>query len=245
MAADPELQRQDKRRRLMLPANTRVLATPEAVATEACHLISIAADAAIRERRAFRLVLAGGSTPQRTYELLAATSQNWAAWEIFWSDERCLPAAHTARNDRMAQDAWLDRVAIPPANLHPIPVELGAEMAAAAYAKLVQDKQPFDLVLLGMGEDGHTASLFPGVLDAAVLTVAVHNAPKPPAERVSLGLACLRACRQQLVQVTGVGKAQALAAWARDEDLPISRCVRADAYLLLDESLRQAALTNT
>jgi 6-phosphogluconolactonase len=225
----------------MLPANTQVLATPEAVATEASRLICIAADAAIRERQVFRLVLAGGSTPRRTYELLAATAQDWAAWEIFWSDERCLPAAHTARNDRMAQETWLDRVAIPPANLYPIPVELGAEMAAAAYGKLVQDKQPFDLVLLGMGEDGHTASLFPGILNAAALAVAVHNAPKPPAERVSLGLACLRACRQQLVLVTGAGKAHALAAWGRGEEQPISRCVRSDAWLLLDTSLRLAA----
>lgn len=224
----------------MLPVNTKILPNPEAVATEASRLIIEAAQAAIRERHVFRLVLAGGSTPQRTYELLAATAQDWAAWEIFWSDERCLPARSAARNSWMAHKAWLDHVAIPPANVYPIPVERGVAQAVTAYADIVQEKQPFDLLLLGMGEDGHTASLFPGVLDEAAITVAVHNAPKPPAERISLGLSPLRSCRHQLVLITGGGKAQALAAWGRDEDLPISHCVRNDACLLLDESLHLA-----
>ena len=75
----------------MLPIDTRILANPEAVAAEAACLITEAARSAIRERDRFRLVLAGGATPQRTYELLATMVQEWAAWEIFWSDERCRP----------------------------------------------------------------------------------------------------------------------------------------------------------
>lgn len=227
----------------MLPVDIRILPDIETVAVEATRLIGEAARAAIGEHQVFRLVLAGGSTPRRTYELLAATEHDWAAWEIFWSDERCLPAGNTARNSVMAQQAWLDHVAIAPANIYPIPAELGAALAAAAYADLVQEKQPFDLLLLGMGEDGHTASLFPGALDEAALTVAVHNAPKAPAERVSLGLKSLRACRQQLVLITGVGKAPALTAWGQGEDLPIRRSVRSDACLLLDESLRPATIS--
>lgn len=228
---------------MTLPADTRILPDPEAVAAEASRLISAAARAAIGEHRTFRLVLAGGSTPQRTYQLLATTAQDWAAWEIFWSDERCLPAGNAARNSVMAHRAWLDQVAIPPANIHPIPVELGMTRAVAAYAAIVQEKQPFDLMLLGMGEDGHTASLFPGPLDETALVVAIHDAPKPPPERISLGLLSLRTSRQQLVLITGAGKAQALAAWSRDADLPISRCVRSDARLLLDESLRRATIS--
>lgn len=226
----------------MLPVNTKILQNSEAVAAEAARLISDAARAAIHERHVFRLVLAGGSTPQRTYELLAATVQDWAAWEIFWSDERCLPAGSAARNSRMAQKAWLNHVAISPANVYPIPVERGVAQAVTAYADIVQEKQPFDLLIMGMGEDGHTASLFPGVLDEAALTVAVPNAPKPPAERISLGLSVLRSCRHQLVLITGIGKAPALAAWYRDENLPINQSVRSDACLLLDESLRLATL---
>ena len=218
----------------MLPADTRVLADPAAVAAEACRLISAAAAAAIAQRHIFRLVLAGGTTPGQVYERLATTVQQWAAWEIFWGDERCLPADDPGRNSRMAQTRWLDHVAIPATQIHPIPAELGAAEAAAQYAETIRNKQPFDLVLLGIGEDGHTASLFPGRKAQAGAVIAVHDAPKPPAERVSLNFETLRACRQQLVIVTGAEKAAALAAWQQGQNLPIAQAVRHDACLLLD-----------
>ena len=218
----------------MLPADTRVLADPAAVAAEACRLISAAAETAIAQRRIFRLVLAGGTTPGRIYQRLATTAQQWAAWEIFWGDERCLPADDPGRNSRMAQTRWLDHVAIPATQIHPIPAELGAAEAAAQYAETIRNKQPFDLVLLGIGEDGHTASLFPGRKAQAGAVIAVYDAPKPPAERVSLNFETLRACRQQLVIVTGAEKAAALAAWQHGQNLPIAQAVRRDACLLLD-----------
>ncbi len=218
----------------MLPVDTRLLAAPEAVAAEACRLISAAAAAAIALRRIFRLVLAGGTTPGQVYERLATTPQEWAAWEIFWGDERCLPADDPARNSRMAQMRWLDHVAIPAAQTHPISAELGAAEAAAQYAETIHNKQPFDLVLLGIGEDGHTASLFPRRKAQAGAVIAVHDAPKPPAERVSLNFETLRACRQQIVIVTGSEKAAALAAWQHGQNLPIAQAVRRDACLLLD-----------
>ena len=218
----------------MLPVDTRLLADPEAVAIAACHLISAAAAAAIAQRQIFRLVLAGGTTPGRIYQWLATTTQQWAAWEIFWGDERCLPADEPGRNSRMAQTRWLDHVAIPATQIHPIPAELGAAEGAAQYAETIHDKPPFDLVLLGIGEDGHTASLFPGRKAQADAVIAVHDAPKPPAERVSLNFETLRACRQQLVIVTGAEKAAALAAWQHGQNLPIAQAVRRDACLLLD-----------
>lgn len=218
----------------MLPVDTRLLAAPAAVAAEACRLISAAASDAIAQRRIFRLVLAGGTTPGRVYQCLATTAQQWVAWEIFWGDERCLPADDPVRNSRMAQTNWLDHVAIPAAQIHPIPAELGAARAAAKYAETIRNKQPFDLVLLGIGEDGHTASLFPGRKAQTGAVIAVHDAPKPPAERVSLNFATLRACRQQLVIVTGSEKAAALAAWQHGQNLPIAQAVRRDACLLLD-----------
>lgn len=210
----------------MLPSDTQVLVDAEAVAQRACEWIAAAAQVAIRERGVFRLVLAGGSTPQRAYALLADTLQDWDRWEIFWGDERCLPVEHGERNSRLS---------LPTARRFPIPAELGAEAAAVAYAQTISEKLPFDVVMLGMGEDGHTASLFPGFVDDPTgLTVAVFDAPKPPPERVSLSVAALQACRQQLVLVTGAGKIEALAQWRSGARLPIALAVRADACLLVD-----------
>lgn len=225
----------------MLPVNAKKLPKPEDVAAQACRIIIAEAEAALRERRTFRIVLAGGNTPQRTYEMLAGMVQDWSAWEIFWSDERCLPADHPGRNSRMAHDAWLLPVAIPASQIHPIPAELGAVRAAAEYSTLVVDRQPFDLVLLGMGEDGHTASLFSTNGDHVAPVIAVHGAPKLPGERVSLNFQTLRACRQQLVLVTGAEKSAALLAWQQDADLPIAHAVRNDACLLADAEAGQSA----
>lgn len=218
----------------MLPADTRLLADGEALASAACRLIVDAAQEAIRERRIFRLVLAGGSTPVRAYQLLATTKQEWAAWEIFWGDERCLPVDHPDRNSVQAQQAWLAHVPIPAAQVHIIPAELGAELAAAAYARTIAERLPFDLVLLGMGEDGHTASLFPGRTEAAGPVIAVHGAAKAPAERVSLNYPSLRACRRQLILVGGAGKSAALAAWRHGDPLPIAQAASDNACLLVD-----------
>lgn len=225
----------------MLPVNSKILPKPEDVAAQACRIIIAEADAALRERQTFRIVLAGGNTPRRTYEMLAGMVQDWSAWEIFWSDERCLPADHPGRNSRLAHDAWLSPVAIPDSQIHPIPAELGAARAAAEYSTLVVDRQPFDLVLLGMGEDGHTASLFSMNGDHIAPVIAVHGAPKPPSERVSLNFQTLRACRQQLVLVTGADKSAALLAWQQDIKLPIAHAVRNDACLLVDAEAGQSA----
>ena len=218
----------------MLPVNSTILPNPEDVAARACRIIIAAAEAAIRERKVFRIVLAGGATPRRTYEMLAGIATDWSAWEIFWSDERCLPADHAGRNSRMAYDAWLSQVAIPAGQIHPIPAELGATLAAAEYASIIRDKQPFDLVLLGMGIDGHTASLFANNGDRVAPVLAVHNAPIPPGERVTLNFQTLRTCHHQLVLVTGAEKSPALAVWQQGLDLPIALVARPDAFLLAD-----------
>lgn len=241
MAADTELQRQSRGRKLMLPVHCKILSNPEEVAAHACRIITAEAEAAIRERQLFRIVLAGGKTPQRTYEMLAGMVQDWHAWEIFWSDERCLPADHADRNARLAQEAWLSHVAIPARQIHPIPAELGAARAAEEYARLVLDRQPFDLVLLGMGEDGHTASLFSTHGDHLAPVIAIHGAPKPPSERVSLNFQTLRASRKQLVLITGAEKSPALFAWQQGAKLPIAHAVRSDACLLVDADAGRSA----
>jgi 6-phosphogluconolactonase len=166
--------------------------------------------------------------------MLAGMAQDWSAWEIFWSDERCLPADHSGRNSYKAHKAWLSQLAIPARQIHPIPAELGAARAAEEYTTLVIDRQPFDLVLLGMGEDGHTASLFSTSGDHISPVIAVHGGPKPPSERVSLNFQTLRACRKQLVLITGAEKSPALFAWEQGANLPIAHVVRSDACLLAD-----------
>ncbi len=205
-----------------------------AVAAAATALILSAADAAIAEREVFRLVLAGGTTPDRVYRQLATSSADWTHWEIYFGDERCLPVKDPERNNTMAATAWLEHAGIPPGNIHPIPAELGAQAAAQRYAPRVAAARPFDMVLLGMGEDGHTASLFPGHVHPAGEQVhAVSNAPKPPPERVSLSREALSDSRDVLILITGAGKREAVQRWRAGEDLPIAHITARDHLRVL------------
>ena len=203
------------------------------------------AHVAISQRGAFHIVLAGGTTPRRVYESLRSADADWAAWHVYFGDERCLPPNHAERNSRMAAQAWLDHVAIPAAQIHHIPAEKGAEAAASAYAQILEGIELFDLVLLGLGEDGHTASLFPGhdfgVTADAPAAIAVHDAPKPPPERVSLSAHRLSAAREVMFLVTGAGKRQAVKDWRSNVDIPAAAIAPAsgvDVYIeaaLLEE----------
>lgn len=210
-------------------------ADAEDVARCAADLVLRSAAAAIAARGRFRLVLAGGRTPRRVYELLLAAAVDWRRWELYLGDERCLPPQDSERNSVLAA-ALLARVPLGAA--HPIPAELGPGAAAQAYAPIVADAVPFDLVMLGVGEDGHTASLFPGhPLDEEPWAVAVHDAPKPPPGRVSLGLRALRATREVLVIAVGRDKADAIARWRAGAGLPIARVTTGlRGHVLLDSA---------
>jgi 6-phosphogluconolactonase len=178
----------------------------------------------VAQRGGFRIVLAGGTTPEAVYQRLTGLDTDWSRWQIYYGDERCVPANHAERNSLMAARSWLDRVPIAAENIFPIHAEAGADIAARSYANIVRDARPFDLVLLGMGEDGHTASLFPGhVHDPAELVHAVHDAPKPPPDRVSLGLAALNDAEEVIILVTGEGKRDAVARWKAGVDLPVAQ----------------------
>ena len=194
-----------------------------AVAREAAERIMRAARQAIGARGLFRLVLAGGRTPCRAYQLLVTASMDWSKWHIFYGDERCLSVDNAQRNSVMASSAWLDHVPVPAAQVHPIPAEKGAENAAREYAAVVRLALPFDLVLLGVGEDGHTASLFPGQEhSASELVHPVHNAPKPPPDRVSLSRAVLCNAQDVLILVTGASKREAVSRWRAGQVLPVA-----------------------
>lgn len=191
------------------------------------------ASQAIAARGVFHVALAGGETPRRCYEKLRHLPVDWAHVQVYFGDERCLPAGDAQRNDHMAYGALLGQVAIPSTNIHAIPSELGASTAATRYATLLQQVAPLDLALLGMGEDGHTASLFPRnpALNDRALAVPVFNAPKPPAERVSLSLTALNAARQKIFLVAGAGKRDALEQILRGEPLPAARIAAAEWHL--------------
>lgn len=187
--------------------------------------IEAAARDAIDRQGAFRIVLAGGETPRRLYAMLASAAARWASWHVYWGDERCVPIGDARRNDAMAQGAWLDASPIPRGQIHPIPAELGPEAGAAAYARTLQGLEMFDLVLLGLGDDGHTASLFPGrdwgVDPESPAALGVREAPKPPPERVSLSAVRLSAAHAVLLLAPGEGKKDAVHRWESGENLPI------------------------
>ena len=215
----------------------------DAVAHHVAQRILQSASRAVAERGVFRIVFAGGRTPEATYRLLVGADSDWSRWQVYFGDERCLPADDVERNSVMAAHALLDAVAIPAANIHPIPAELGAQVAAAQYRPVVAAALPFDLVLLGIGEDGHTASLFPGQrhpLDQEVHPV--HNAPKPPADRVSLSAGALSATRELIILATGSGKRDAIRAWQAGEPLPVAGIGGTGTLdVLLDRAAQPAA----
>ena len=191
-----------------------------AVADAACRRIGMAAREAIERHGRFNLVLAGGSTPLDAYARLASSEQDWRRWALFYGDERCLPADDPQRNSmQVAATGLAARVR----KHYPIDTEQGCKAAARAYRERIASIMPFDMVILGMGEDGHTASLFPerDWPDKTVFTVK--DSPKPPAHRVTLGLKALQACHNMLVLVTGETKADAVQQWRENADLPIAR----------------------
>lgn len=204
----------------------RVFADSAALVRALADALCAEAAAAIAARGAFHLVLAGGTTPRALYAELARRGAGDARWHIWYGDERCLPADHPERNSAMAEAAWLAASNIPEAQRWPIPAEHGASEAAAVYADWLARVGDFDVALLGMGEDGHTASLFPGrdweTAADSPDTLAVFDAPKPPPERVSLSAARLNRSRRVWFVVTGAGKREALLRWRQGAKLPVS-----------------------
>ncbi len=183
--------------------------------------ILAAADAAVKARGQFLVVLAGGSTPKTVYELLSKENADWANWHVFHNDDRCLPADNSERNSLMARLAWLNHVAIPETQIFDIPAELGNIEGAKAYAEILKNVGAFDLVILGLGEDGHTASLFPNQLvNNSALAVPVFDAPKPPAERITMSQNRLNNTLEVMFLVTGAGKQDAVNNWRNGVAIP-------------------------
>ena len=164
----------------------------------------------------YRWALAGGSTPGRLYRRLArpdaAGLVDWGRTRLFWGDERCVPPGDPQSNYRMVRESLLDHVPIPAGNIFPIDGTLDPERSAEAYAAVLGE-EPLDCVLLGMGDDGHTASLFPDTprLREESRTVIASRSPVPPVHRVSLSLRSINAARCVLFLTLGKHKGVAVA----------------------------------
>ena len=188
----------------------------------AAHFVEHAA-AAIETRGRFAVALSGGSTPRATYALLAspefAGRIDWPRVHVFWGDERCVPPDHPDSNYSMARETLLDHVPIPVENVHRVRGEIDPARAADEYERTLRDffatrpgETEFDLILLGMGGDGHTASLFPGTaaIHEDTRRVVAHFVGQLNAWRVTLTPIAINAAAQVTFLVAGAGKAQRL-----------------------------------
>ncbi len=181
------------------------------------------ATTAIRDHGRFAVALSGGNTPRSVYALLAGEYRSSLSWDrvfVFFGDERHVPPDHPDSNYRMAGEALFAQAPIPPQNIYRIQAELDADTAAMQYERALQEffhlkegeRPRFDLILLGMGEDGHTASLFPGTaaLKETSRLVVGNHVEKLQTDRITLTLPVLNAAAEVLVMIAGSAKAEVL-----------------------------------
>ena len=181
------------------------------VADSAKEVASIvAARLAEAARDGGNIVLTGGQTPKLAYEQAAKEQADWSRVELWWGDERCVPPDDDRSNYKVAKDALLDAIDRPPRAVHRIRGELGKDEAAAAYESELGDR-PLDLLLLGIGPDGHVASLFPNAptLGEARRVLPAEPGLEPFVDRVTLSVPALRSAKEILFLLTGNEKADA------------------------------------
>ena len=160
------------------------------------------------------IVLTGGSTPRRAYELAAELEPDWSRVELWWGDERCVPPDDERSNYAMAKKALIDLLEVPPAAVHRIRGELGADAGADAYDEEIGGRGAWDLQLLGLGPDGHVASLFPGFPTLEVTgrnAVGTKAGLEPFVDRITLTIPRIRGTNELLFLVAGADKAEAVA----------------------------------
>ena len=202
---------------------------PAALAEAAAQWTAERVQRAVDDRGACYLALAGGETPRGCYQRLAQPpflrALPWGRLFVYWSDERQVPLDDPASNFAMAKAALLDRVPIPPGQVFPLVGDPTPALRRVPSDDLGRPR--FDVIHLGLGEDGHTASLFPGsdaLNEQWALVRAIHDAPKPPPDRLTLTLPLLNAARAVLFMVQGAAKREALGrVLGRDPALPASR----------------------
>lgn len=227
--------------------NIEILFDRAAIVARALDLVLQAYETAISKHGRFTFVAAGGSTPKPLYEALRARSLDWSKFHIFWGDERYVPVTDPQSNEGMTRSAWLDHVTIPPENIHPMPTgESSPEIAAHKYEQHLQaffgttqgQFPQFDLILLGTGDDGHTASLFPGTaaLDVSDRLITVGQKDSQP--RLTFTAPLINQAAQIIFLVDGAAKAQAVHAIMADQGDPNihpARLIQGHVTWLLDQ----------
>jgi len=238
---------------------TRLTTCPDAetVAQRAAAHIALQLRRAYEQRGVAHVALSGGTTPGRTYEMLAAEPDALTGVEVWFADERCVPPQDEESNYRLVARTLLTGAGVPPERVHRMRGEAGPEEGARLYAVELEEQiagasasgraglhtpPVLDLVVLGIGPDGHVASLFPGAatLDAGedAVCLGVHDSPKPPPERITLSLAVLLAARECVLLATGASKADAVSAMLgeRSRHVPASLLRRERLTVLLDDA---------
>ena len=229
-----------------------VVADIPALAERLAALVEGDARDAQAARAVFTVAVSGGSTAARLYPRLAEASVDWTRTEVFWVDERIVPPSHPQSNYGLAASLWLWPAGVPAARVHPPNTEdPDFARAAARYAaeleRVAGSPPVLDMVLLGVGEDGHVASLFPGraALEATAPVVSVTDSPKPPPERYTFTLPVLTSARRVVIAAFGASKAEAIreALDEPDSPLPVARVARdaARVVFLLDPAAHGTA----
>src|SRR3954447_12116208 len=225
------------------------LATPEAVAERCAETLAELLREALDARGDAHIALNGGSAPRPVYERLPALLDDWSAVGVWVGDERCLPPDDEQSNYRLARETLITGAGLRDDQVHRMRGELGPDEGAKAYAaelaehlELNDEGMPvLDVVHLGLGPDGHTASLFPDHESLKVTgwaTIGEHDSPKPPPERISLSLGCLNAARRRLLHTVGEGKREAVSHVldAPDPHWPASLLERFGLEVLVDDA---------
>lgn len=199
--------------------------TQAQMARSLADMLSTEIQKAIQIRGACHMVFPGGNSPRPVLSYLQKRSIDWSLLYLYPSDERCVPVNDPERNDMLIEDFFFNKVPLPAENLRRMPAELGPDEGARKYNELLCTVPRFDIALLGMGPDGHTASLFPGN-EALLLNeeaVPVFNAPKIPAERISLSVSRLTNSRERWFIVNDSQKKHIMDQVIKGEDFPIGR----------------------
>ncbi len=197
-----------------------ILSDRSSLVDRACNLTVEKINSAIAQRGQCTIALAGGGTPKPLYQALAQHNLPWEKLHIFWGDERYVPADHPDSNQKMAREAWLDHVAIPADNIHPMPTDSGDphkdaqqhEQYLRNFFQCRPDEFPsFDIILLGMGDDGHTASLFPKTQALGVRDRLITVGNKDDSQRLTFTVPFINQARCVIFLVAGENKRPALA----------------------------------
>jgi len=188
--------------------------------------IATAAERAIRNSGSFNIVLSGGETPGPVYRYLAKQNFDWSLWHVWFADERKPDPDESVLNWKMVDETFLNAVSIPAAQVHRINTEEGVNKAAEQYNLELQKVNEFDLVVLGLGEDGHTASLFSGMDHnndkKKIAAFPVLQSPKPPLHRVTMSISRLCNAKEILFLVSGIAKRKIVRALEEKKEIPAS-----------------------